>query len=33
MAKEMNFSFEGLTCIAGVAVFEINPKVLHFLSN
>jgi hypothetical protein len=33
MAKEMNFSLEGLTCIAGVAVFEVNRKALHFLPN
>jgi thymidylate synthase len=33
MAQEMKFSLEGLTCIAGVAVFEINPKELHFLRN
>ena len=33
MATEMNFSLEGLTCIAGVAVFEINPRGLHFLRN
>jgi thymidylate synthase len=33
MSHEMNFTFEGLTCIAGIGILEIDAKELQFVKN